>query len=94
MSGDAKTVPVREGEALREARGVLTQRFEVRIVEVSKVETSGQFYTELGTNADGSKPRGYVTQHSCEEKEIVVFRASYSKRPSVAALANLLQECE
>ncbi len=78
-------------EELRAPSDAVTRRYVVKIEEVTEYEKHVQNWRSKGKRADGSDPHGYVTSVTPVKEVRPIFEGEFTKRPSIAALATLLE---
>ena len=78
-------------EALRAPSDAVIRRYIVKIEEVTVFETHVQNWRSKGKRADGSDPHGYVTTVTPVKESRTIFEGEFTTRPSIAALATLLE---
>lgn len=83
--------PTEHKETLRPPSSDVERRYVVEIKEITRGEQHVQQYRTKGKRADGSENYGYVTTVERYETPRVIFAGEFAKRPSIAALATLLE---
>jgi hypothetical protein len=79
------------GEPFRWATPGKTVVYTVIVTKTQQAQQTRQEYTTLGKMADGSEPRGYVSRVDTTVLTREIFRGEVCTRPSLAALAALIE---